>query len=115
MEVPMKEQPNLPGAVRGPSPYFDDGVVRIYNADVRSMVDVGMVAAAVTSPPYNVGLAYDQHHDVMPWDEYQALAKSACELMSLSLIDGGRAWVNVTPVVPSTPIPAGDHSGRGKN
>jgi site-specific DNA-methyltransferase (adenine-specific) len=28
------------------------------------------VHLAITSPPYNVGLAYDAHHDQMPYEQY---------------------------------------------
>jgi DNA modification methylase len=96
-------------------PYYDDGVCTIYHADVRELDPFSDVACMVTSPPYNVDLAYDEHQDVMPWPEYESMATATCALAAASLVTGGRAWVNVTPVVPMTPIPAGDHPGRGKN
>jgi hypothetical protein len=44
-------------------PYYEDADVLIYNADLRELPDVGAVACAVTSPPYNSGVAYDVHRD----------------------------------------------------
>lgn len=94
------------------TPYYDDGEVVIYHADVRSLVDVGTVAAVATSPPYNVGVGYDVHDDTMPWEDYWRLVDSAAQFISLSLVDGGRVWVNVAPAVAEAPNPARHHSGR---
>ena len=66
----------------------------------------------VTSPPYNVGLSYDQHDDAIDWGDYYDLAVGTCEALELALIKGGRVWLNVTPVVPVEPLPPGDHSGH---
>jgi site-specific DNA-methyltransferase (adenine-specific) len=96
-------------------PYYDDGACTIYHGDVRDMEAFSDVACMVTSPPYNVDLGYDEHDDVMPWPDYADMAAAACRLTQASLLEGGRAWLNVTPVVPAVPIPAGWHSGRGKN
>lgn len=97
-------------------PYYSDGDVVIYHADVRDVGNVGSVAAcAVWSPPYNVGIDYAEHNDVMPWDDYEALAENACQFVAGSLIQGGRAWCNVTPIVPESPLPAGSDSGRSMN
>lgn len=98
------------------APYYVDESVTIYHADLRDVSLDRVAACSVTSPPYNAGIDYEDHDDVMPWPEYRTLADAACRLIRRTLIpDGGRAWVNVTPVVPFSPIPAGDHSGRGMN
>lgn len=98
-------------------PYYSDDAVTIYHGDCREVWPVAdqSVACIITSPPYNVGLDYETHDDVMPWVHYERLARSVCHEAHRSLIDGGRMWVNVTPVVPVAPIEAGDHSGRGVN
>jgi site-specific DNA-methyltransferase (adenine-specific) len=97
-------------------PYYEDEQATIFHVDCRSVDLEGTAACVVTSPPYNVGIVYGEHDDLMPWDAYRALAVDACATISRALLPvGGRAWVNVTPVVPVTPIPAGDHSGRGTN
>ncbi|MGO9610689.1 MAG: DNA methyltransferase, partial [Verrucomicrobiia bacterium] len=38
-------------------------------AVLRSIPDES-IHLAITSPPYNVGLQYDSHHDKMPYEEY---------------------------------------------
>lgn len=98
-------------------PYYDEDGIAIFHGDARDVwpVEPSSVACVVFSPPYNAGIDYDDHDDVMPWPEYEALATAVCEQSHRALMAGGRAWVNVTPVVPTVPIPAGDHSGRGVN
>jgi DNA modification methylase len=82
------------------TPFYDDGQVTIFCADVRE-VDLREVAAVVvTSPPYNVGLAYDGHDDAMDWSAYRALARDASTVMARALLPGGRAWVNTAVSVP---------------
>jgi hypothetical protein len=94
-------------------PFFDDGQVTLYCADLRSVdLVAGSVAAVVTSPPYNVGLDYDATPDVLPWPEYWALAADAAQVMAGALAGGGRAWVNTAVSVPETPHVGGPHSGR---
>ena len=80
-------------------PYYDDGQITIYNADVRDVDPVEGVACCVTSPPYNVAIEYADHDDAMPWVEYERLAGAACSLVARSLVVGGRAWVNVVPII----------------
>lgn len=80
------------------NPYYDDGQVRIYCTDVRdlNLADTGEAACVVTSPPYNVGIAYDTAGDSRPEPEYRQLAQASTELMGAALAAAnGRAWVNV--------------------
>jgi hypothetical protein len=78
------------------TPYYDDGQVVIWHADIREIGALFDVACAVTSPPYNSGVAYDDYDDSLSDSEYQALAGETCRLISVSLPPaGGRAWVNV--------------------
>lgn len=101
-----------PGA---PSPYYEDAACVIYHGDAREILPhLSGVTATVTSPPYNVAIEYENHHDVMPWDEYRALAADVAAGIATAQ-PHGRTWVNVTPIVPTSPIPPGDHSGRGSN
>lgn len=85
------------------SPFYDDGQVVIYCADVRSVELADVATAVVTSPPYNVGLDYAGHHDWMPWPEYRALADDTAGLIARALVPGGRAWVNTAVSVPESP------------
>lgn len=98
------------------TPYYEDDSCTIYHGDCREvMAAIGpVVDATITSPPYNVDIEYDNHDDVMTWDEYRFLAADVCEGI-VAVQPHGRTWINTTPVVPGIPIPAGDHSGRGSN
>jgi site-specific DNA-methyltransferase (adenine-specific) len=90
------------------TPFYDDGQVTLYCADVRDVEDLADVAAAVvTSPPYNVGLAYDAGMDALPWPDYWQLAYRAAEVMADALVPGGRAWVNTAVSVPVDPADDG--------
>lgn len=86
------------------TPYYADDFVTIYHG---SATDADMLApgvqAVVTSPPYNVGIEYDVHDDTMPWDAYRVLAGSTARALRAALVDGGRVWVNVAPVVQASP------------
>lgn len=57
------------------TPYARHDLVNVWNADARGLA--GFVAPGVdlviTSPPYNVGLAYGAHDDNMPQADYLAL------------------------------------------
>jgi DNA methylase len=99
------------------TPFYDDGTVTIWCADLRDVPLselAGSAACVVTSPPYNVGLAYDadDHGDRLAWDAYWRLADTAAYLMARALVPGGRVWVNTAVSVPHTPAPPGPHSGR---
>jgi site-specific DNA-methyltransferase (adenine-specific) len=76
--------------------YYEDESVQIYQGDMREAVGLGPMDCVVTSPPYNSGVRYDVHDDLMSEDDYGSLARGACELMYRSLAErNGRAWVNV--------------------
>jgi site-specific DNA-methyltransferase (adenine-specific) len=100
-----------------PTPFYDDGTVTIWCADLREvpMSELAEAAACVvTSPPYNVGLAYDGDDggDALAWDAYWRLADTAADLIVRVLVPGGRAWVNTAVSVPETPAAGGPHSCR---
>jgi site-specific DNA-methyltransferase (adenine-specific) len=96
-----------------PAPFYDDGQVVIYCADVREVeIEAGSVAAVVTSPPYNVGLDYHGGGDALGWPEYWSLAAEAAARMAGGLVAGGRAWVNTAVSVPEAPALGDPHSGR---
>lgn len=49
-----------------PAPYYQDEAVQIFHADCREMLPLlepGSIEITITSPPYNVDLAYES------WDE----------------------------------------------
>jgi DNA methylase len=99
------------------TPFYDDGQVTIWCADLRDVPGSELsesAACVVTSPPYNVGLAYDSddHGDTLAWDEYWRLADAAAVVMARALVPGGRVWVNTAVSVPEAPTAAGPHAGR---
>jgi site-specific DNA-methyltransferase (adenine-specific) len=90
------------------TPLYDDGTVTIWCADLRDVPAAELAessACVVTSPPYNVGLAYDgdDQGDALAWDAYWRLADAAAVVMARALVPGGRAWVNTAVSVPETP------------
>jgi site-specific DNA-methyltransferase (adenine-specific) len=100
-----------------PTPFYDDGTITLWCADIRDVPASELAEAAacvVTSPPYNVGLAYDGdgQGDALAWDAYWRLADTAADLTGRVLVPGGRAWVNTAVSVPEVPGPGGSYSGR---
>jgi site-specific DNA-methyltransferase (adenine-specific) len=94
---------------------YDDGQVTLICGDVRQAELPGDTAAAVvTSPPYNVGVAYDGATDVRAWSDYWHLAAQAAWVMYRTLMPGGRAWVNTAVSVPWT-VAQGEVEGLGKS
>src|SRR4051812_15799059 len=98
------------------APYYTDGQVTLYHGDVRNGLGAfgigpASAACAVWSPPYNAGIDYDGWCDAMAWPAYRHLARCTAELVAAALVDGGRAWCNVAPVVPAEVGEAGEHSG----
>ena len=66
--------------------------------EVMNNLLANSVHLIVTSPPYNVGIEYDNHDDTMPYDEYLDFLNEtwiACERI---LIDGGRIAINIPSI-----------------
>ena len=55
------------------------------------------VHLAITSPPYNVGLAYDSHNDKMPYQEYLRWLIPFWKELKRVLVPGGRFALNIAP------------------
>jgi site-specific DNA-methyltransferase (adenine-specific) len=95
-----------------PTPFYDDGQVTIYRADLRDVdLDSGIAGAVVSSPPYNVGLDYHDGDDALAWPDYWRLAVEAAGLVAHALDHGGRAWVNTAVSVPERSPDRGPHPG----
>jgi DNA modification methylase len=52
---------------------------------------------AITSPPYNVGLKYDAHHDKMSYDQYLEWLMPTWRELYRVLVPGGRFALNIAP------------------
>jgi DNA modification methylase len=77
-------------------PPFD----RIVCGDARTVLDglpAGSVHLAITSPPYNLGIAYRGYHDALPHQEYLDWLKSVWRSLLRVLVTGGRFVLNVAP------------------
>lgn len=70
--------------------------------------DVGPVQLVVTSPPYNVGISYDEHDDVMDADEWREMVHGVLLTAWGRLVPGGRMAVNILKTSGRSPaIPIG--------
>lgn len=55
------------------------------------------VHLAVTSPPYNVGLTYEQSRDDLPYPQYLAWTRKVWAATRRVLVPGGRLALNIAP------------------
>lgn len=62
---------------------------------MRDYLDAGSVDVIVTSPPYNLGIRYNEHDDSMPMDEYLKWMRDVFEGMYDVLADDGSVFVNL--------------------
>lgn len=78
------------------TPYYENDSVTLHHADATNLpVPDESVDCIVTSPPYNVGMPYEGVDDLIPWEDYRALAYRSCAEMNRVLKHGGRVWLNV--------------------
>lgn len=80
-------------------PYYDEAGITIYHADARALPIEDTVQSVVTSPPYNVGIEYDEWDDTLSWAAYWEFVKCSAAEMERVLARAGRSWVNVCPAV----------------
>ncbi|HZU05289.1 MAG TPA: site-specific DNA-methyltransferase [Chloroflexota bacterium] len=84
-------------AERSVEPFYADEHVTIYHADSTHLAFLpdASVHLTVTSPPYNLAVAYASANDALPYDRYLAwVAEWARALWRVS-VEGGRACINV--------------------
>ncbi|GFP19272.1 site-specific DNA-methyltransferase (adenine-specific) [Candidatus Hakubella thermalkaliphila] len=65
--------------------------------EVMKQIPDGSVHLAVTSPPYNVGIEYDNHNDMMSYDDYLAWLMKVWIETKRVLVHGGRFCLNIAP------------------
>lgn len=79
----------------------NDFINTIINGDcikvMRKMPD-NFIHLIITSPPYNVGIPYENHNDLMPYKEYLQFLRSAWQECYRILVKGGRICINVPSV-----------------
>ena len=87
-------------AVRGSGPPSWDPTDRIIQGDALEVLRAlpeRSVHLAVTSPPYNVGIAYAGYADDRGHDEYLAWLGQVWQALHRVLVEGGRFALNVAP------------------
>jgi DNA modification methylase len=65
--------------------------------DSLKQIPSNSVHLAITSPPYNVGKDYDNHHDEMNYDEYLKWLNEVWGETQRVLVPGGRFCLNIAP------------------
>ena len=83
-------------------PYYQDKWVQIYHGDCREILPQlpdNSVDLAATSPPYNVGMKYEQ---IMDWEEYYEFTKLWLNCIKGVLKDGGVLAINLPKEVRHT-------------
>lgn len=84
--------------------YFDKEGIAIYHADVNDLyLPQESIDVIVTSPPYGVGLLYDEHDDKMSLQRHLDWATSWLKTCYKCLSEGGRLCLNL-PVDVNRPV-----------
>jgi len=69
---------------------------KLYNGDCREIIPtLEKVNLVVTSPPYNVGISYDTHNDLMPVDKYYEFIYDVFGKIYDIMPDDGRLALNI--------------------
>ena len=77
-------------------PYYSQDGITIFHGDCREVLPhVGLVDFVFTSPPYNCGMDYGTHDDLMPLHEYWSFFEQSIHCASTALRLGGYLAVNV--------------------
>lgn len=66
--------------------------------EVMKKMPENFVHLIITSPPYNVGISYDNHNDLLPYKEYLEFIENTWFECYRILTRGGRICVNVPSV-----------------
>ena len=66
--------------------------------EVMNSLPKESVHLVITSPPYNVGIAYDNHNDTMPYNEYLDFLNETWIACYRILVNGGRVAINIPSV-----------------
>ncbi|MEM5875291.1 MAG: site-specific DNA-methyltransferase [Candidatus Aenigmatarchaeota archaeon] len=66
--------------------------------EVLNIIEDKSVDLVFTSPPYNVGKPYENHNDLMPYEEYLKWLESVLEKIYSKLKDDGRFVINIPSI-----------------
>jgi site-specific DNA-methyltransferase (adenine-specific) len=92
----IRETATAPVAVK-PKPFFDRDNLTIYNTDIltTSVIPDSSVDLIVTSPPYNVDIAYSTHNDQLEYSDYLEFTKKWMEKCYRLTKSDGRFCLNI--------------------
>lgn len=79
------------------SDWWLDQIICGDSREVLRALPAESVHLAITSPPYNVGLEYDRHHDRFPYEAYLEWLRPFWEGIYRVLVPGGRFALNICP------------------
>ena len=65
--------------------------------DIITTLDDESIHLVISSPPYNVGKAYDKHEDCMQYEEHLSWLTAVFTELKDKLVDGGRLCLNIAP------------------
>jgi len=65
--------------------------------EVMSQIPDGTIHLVVTSPPYNLGISYDNHDDSLAYESYLEWMKKVWVETKRVLVSGGRFALNIAP------------------
>lgn len=77
--------------------WWRDQIIAGNSQDILRALPAESIHLAITSPPYNVGLEYDGHHDQMPYETYLAWLLPFWKEIHRVLVPGGRFTLNICP------------------
>lgn len=80
-----------------PDEWWRDAFICGDASAVMDAMPAESVHLAITSPPYNVGLDYDSHHDSMPYEKYLEWLMPFWKGLLRALVPGGRFALNIAP------------------
>lgn len=80
-----------------PSEYLNKIICQDSETFLKDLPD-NCIDIVITSPPYNFGLSYDNHHDAKVWDKYFDKLFAIFDECIRVLKYGGRIIVNVQPL-----------------
>lgn len=72
-------------------------MIKLINNDIIKINsnELDQINLVITSPPYNIGIKYDQHIDTMTYEDYLVWCKQWLTKMFYILADDGRICINV--------------------
>lgn len=78
--------------------HFTNQIICGDSIQIMKKIPQHAVHLIITSPPYNVGIPYENHDDLLPYSEYLGFLDKAWRACYRILVPGGRICINVPSV-----------------